>query len=1267
MDYPYENLSPEKFQLFCQALLVKEHPNIQCFPVGQPDGGRDATQFWLGAGNEAAMFQVKFVRRPNMEADAHKKIVEAVQGELPKIKKQLRHGVKRYVLMTNVPGTAHPDVGTIDTLNELLSKELGIPAVCWWRNDLNRRMDNAWDLKWSYPELMTGPDLIRAIVEGGLSESRERRGDALRAFVAHQYGVDEEVKFKQVDLQNRLLDLFIDVPLTMRYSGVYYQFRDPSMETELFGYFESDPTDEEFSDSQMIYARPGRERRQGAASFFLNSSRRTPFIVLEGAPGQGKSTIAQYICQVHRMRLLNKATELNQLLEDHRTAATRLPIKVDLRDLASWINRRNPFSAEGEEIKDPDWAKSLEAFLAALIKQQSGGAAFDVADLHAVFRLSAVLLVLDGLDEVADVKRRTEVVAEITKGVERLKPIAAALQVVVTSRPTAFANTPGLPEKVFQYYGLDSVTSELIDEYANKWLRARKLQERESSEVKKILREKLGQPHMRDLARNPMQLAILLSLIHTQGTSLPDKRTALYDSYVRLFFNREAEKSDIVRDNRDLLIDIHRFLAWLLHTEAEQTGAHAHVRSNGAIEEKRLKQLLSDYLKSEGHSDPDLPERLFSGVVERVVALVSRVQGTYEFEVQPLREYFAARFLYETAPYSPPGNEKRGTKPDRFDAIARDFYWFNVARFYAGCYSKGELASLIDRLNELTKDQDFRLLSHPRVLAATLLGDWVFSQHPKSVSEVIRLILDGIGIRFLLTSNSRRLSHSQPLSLPPSCGRSELVTKCFALLRDGPPDDFALDVLDLLRANSGRDELIVPWRTEVESVQQGKRTAWLSYGTQLGCVSNTPQSELLTLISDIDINADRVEVLFKARRAEILESSTEYFRFTLTCLLDRVVTVVPNWRQQRLIDAFGQALDATRYALAFRDSDQEPLNSKWKRRGGRGISELQQSFDIIPNFSEAEPCIQIIRLASEVAGREAKIWATELSPWDELVTGITRLFGERWVAVHLANIGSGIRSSSETCTDFSDLFDSGKPLSRRARYARLRAGAPNWWRETFLAAKSVEQKMLGLVIWFTWASPNVVSQLAEIADSLLSSLDNHSWQVLFDSVENAVELTMSQPGERQMDFKGGKLPQTLSARSLALLRLRAKRLAGDGVFRKGFSEYKGTDNRILKICQNDAIERLINFPADWDNALEILSRSYKNGVISARYSSIEFARRGPMQGIPVETAAKIAEKADQYPSFIVAAAEARCRESIAKKVRPVAKLADEDKWFIEQP
>jgi len=60
---------------------------------------------------------------------------------------------------------------------------------------------------------MTGPDLIRLVIEGNLSENKERRTAAIRAFITNQFNIEQHVKFKQVDLDNRLLDLFIDVPI----------------------------------------------------------------------------------------------------------------------------------------------------------------------------------------------------------------------------------------------------------------------------------------------------------------------------------------------------------------------------------------------------------------------------------------------------------------------------------------------------------------------------------------------------------------------------------------------------------------------------------------------------------------------------------------------------------------------------------------------------------------------------------------------------------------------------------------------------------------------------------------------------------------------------------------------------------------------------------------------------------------------------------------------------------------------------------------------
>jgi hypothetical protein len=215
MDYPFENLNPEKFQEFAQALLAKEFPDSQCLPVAQPDGGRDILTYEREARSQTfSVYQVKYVRRPFAEKNTHKWLLEIIKSEAPKVKALIEKGAKEFILVTNISGTAHPDVGSIDQMNKLLESELGIPSRCWWRDDLSRKLDDAWNLKWAYPELMTGPDLIRSLIESGLSEDKERRANAVRAFVSEQFNVDQVVKFKQGDLlQSRLLDLFIDVPV----------------------------------------------------------------------------------------------------------------------------------------------------------------------------------------------------------------------------------------------------------------------------------------------------------------------------------------------------------------------------------------------------------------------------------------------------------------------------------------------------------------------------------------------------------------------------------------------------------------------------------------------------------------------------------------------------------------------------------------------------------------------------------------------------------------------------------------------------------------------------------------------------------------------------------------------------------------------------------------------------------------------------------------------------------------------------------------------
>jgi hypothetical protein len=1255
VDYLYEQLGPERFQALCQALLVAETRGMQCFPIAQPDGGRDGVGYTFPrSGRDFVVYQVKFVRNPQAQTDPHKWLTGIIEDEAPKIRELLPKGAVQFHLITNVAGTAHLDAGSIDKVNAILAREIPIPSAVWWRDDLNRHVDVEAGVKWSYPEILRGSDVLGALLASDLGETRARRANAIRTFMSEQCKEDEEVKFKQVELQSNLMDLFIDVPAKVTkgpriedsyaYSYAHYLFQRVA---------EIVATEHRDENSRESSARPTYDEDPAAPAGALLLSgpiqRNFPFVVVEGAPGQGKSTLAQFICQVHRLRLLGR--DRSFLRRYHCPPFAHLPIKVDLTEYAAWIGGSNPFDLDGA----PGGSRSgsnrhLESFIAAMIADKSGGASFSVDDLFRVAEHSSLLLALDGLDEIADLKRRNAVIGEITAAVNRLDEIAAGLQVVVTTRPSAFAGVSEFPAKTFHYFQLVSLSRELIFDYTARWARVRRIGERDASAIRRNLRIRLGQAHLRDLARNPMQLAILLSVLHSRGSSLPDKRTALYDIYVELFLAREAEKNEVVREYQELLIDVHRYLAWILQAEAEAG------RELGRLEYGKLLEILRQYLEEEGHN-PDLAQTLFEGTL-RVVFLVPRVEGTFEFEVQPQREYFAGKYLYETSRYSPAGRERRGTMPDRFDALVRSPYWLNVTRFFAGCLSKGELPALVERLEALVDDPEYALISYPRLVGATLAGDWVFSQSQRSLRKVITLVLDGPGLSPLLSSGST--GRSTPITLPSGAGREELVEAAFQILDKvvhRPPQYFALT--RLLNANSNRGELKDRWLARFQSAHDEDRIAWANIGHLLGLLGLCSPDELGLGKSEKDYMPRSLYCWWSSAQVRnLIRSDPGFLSGIMRSALasgDGIGLLRPE------TDPFSSLINCLSthgyFGIFHQHGNGESLTAS--RIHGRSPTEKNQ----IDESTLPADILAVGRVAMDMSALPAEEWKESILPWATLVEAARSAWGDSWALYRLACLAS-VTVKDRFDGDL-DLFDRSLDLCQRARYARLKAGNARWWKDTWaLEPRDRDEELFRLTLFLYTAGVSAFQAVTGVVEKTVSSLSPAEFKLVADTladIGDGVGPWDRRPPRRKLRIE--QLPA--SSRVAALIGFSENVNTRWGIYDLFFREYHGSDPIVTRFCVEAVAHRIAanrDIQRDmWETLIRHLDRGYR-GELPFLEDMFNYGRIPPL---PHDLARQVLSSGESYPYGLVLSAERALEQVVFEKRAPLLRLAEEEEWFSD--
>lgn len=716
--YLYERLGDHDFQLLVAALLTARFADFVPLPLRQADGGRDGV---LRTSSEKALvYQVKWSVN-GKHKDPVAWLDAVVLGEKDNLRRLAAEGVRRYTLVTNVPSTGKPKTGTFDRLNSKLdahAKAYGLEQMsCLWREAVDGMVDDAsTEIKWQYAEMLAGWDLIRYLISEEVVERKDRGLRALvRKVAATQWDDDELVKFSQVDIdREKVVDLFIDVGADRI--------------------------------SKEATSRHSRHHQAlgGTAAHLLRTT--DTHTLIRGAPGQGKSTLSQYISQVHRAAFMPSRLRPPEFPE---VTTPLFPLRLDLSVYARWISGIDVWDKESEttkkSIKRPAAQSTIECFLAELITHASGGVPTTAKDVQDIFERVPSMVVLDGLDEVGRPKTRVNIVEAINQFCRRSN-----------------------------YIG--------------------------------------------ELAGNPMQLTILLDLLHKHGEATPTQRTELYDSYVDLLLAREANKHpQSVKNHQKQLREIVPFLGWYLQSRSEEDNVHA--RMSIADLKAAIRHFQYTYGKPESVVD-----ELFEATSDRLWALTSKNEGTFEFEVLSLREYFAARFLYRYA-----GEDIKGfDKNTVFRELLRRPYWLNTARFYGGNAEGGDVYVLADGIH----DEIIENCAPPSLVAAwTLLTDGVFASRPRQARIVLNDLCAAQNVSTLVDALDRKEISSLPElpQLPDADGPDPTWTRLTEQLGTDPGSPETPRRVRALRELLGRRAEFTRWwaHNMPAAINRPTQDAWL--------------------------------------------------------------------------------------------------------------------------------------------------------------------------------------------------------------------------------------------------------------------------------------------------------------------------------------------------------------------------------------------------------------------------------------------------------
>ncbi|MEV7970957.1 hypothetical protein AB0O34_33935 [Sphaerisporangium sp. NPDC088356] len=735
-DYRLDGLNARSFEHLVQALCVNAMTGTVT-PFGDgPDGGREATfegptRYGVGADkwDGYGVVQAKFLQRPTDTSTNNKWLLKELRAELARYRKRnSKRKMDYYIVATNIALTPVADVGSKDKVFAELqqfARKYGLKGVDVWDYDKIRiLLDNNEDVRRAYSAWTTPGDVLADLAEA-LKPQRLDFHRLIVNFLQKEMLADQFAKLEQAghsaDEAIPLSQVFVDVPVALEAHSDLVENSTAGQKSRYF--------------ADLIIREASVHCREDGWRIGTESPRIVPGRhVLIGGPGQGKTTVGQYICQVFRAALLAEV-RVSAVDQESLTIVRAIQRQWDDGVLAVPGARRIPF-----RVVLSEFAKSLAdghtsgllAYLTALFNARTN-ADLKVSQFEALLTAYPSILILDGLDEVPASTNRSQVLSSVKEfwadiAASKITTSGIDILVVATSRPQGY--NEDFSPKFYSHHWMIPLSAAQAIEYGGKLAEVRFSGDTDRvAKVQRRIRRAAENDATARLMRSPLQVTILTLLLDRMGQP-PQERWPLFDEYFKLIYQREIERdipaAAILREYKSNIVTVHRQVGLLLQVEAERSGG-----TDARLTVEQFKEVVKHHLRDEGHQGETLTtltNSIIEAAANRLVFLVGLESGQVGFEIRSLQEFMAAEGLMAAGDT---------TTQDRLKAVAGNTNWRNVFLFAAGkCffdrqYLRDTIHTVCHELNEDLDDKTARLTLAGSELALDVLEEGSAQRQPR--------------------------------------------------------------------------------------------------------------------------------------------------------------------------------------------------------------------------------------------------------------------------------------------------------------------------------------------------------------------------------------------------------------------------------------------------------------------------------------------------------------------------------------------------------